>query len=84
MLATIVFPAGLATVVASPEGVAAARGVLYLFAAISFWALILAVRQVSKVVTTLLRALLVLIAITALGAVAVAIIAQVALALGPH
>ncbi|MEV0596084.1 hypothetical protein [Nonomuraea cavernae] len=84
MLATIVFPTGLATVVASPEGVAAARGALYLFAAVSFWALILAVRQVSKVVTVLLRALLVLLAIAALGAGAVAIIAQVALALGPH
>ncbi|GAA3190628.1 hypothetical protein [Nonomuraea roseoviolacea] len=69
---------------ASPEGVTAARGVLYLLAAVSFWLMIMLIRQASRVVSTLLRVLLVLIALTAFGALAaVAIIAQVALAVGP-
>jgi hypothetical protein len=82
MLPTLVLPTGLAMVVASPEGVNAARGALYVIAMISLWALLFALRQVSKVVSTLLRLTLVLIAVVAIGAVTVAIIAQVLLALG--
>ncbi|NUW34239.1 hypothetical protein HTZ77_22780 [Nonomuraea sp. SMC257] len=94
MSATLTLHAILATAVsghsgpeatmASPEGVTAARGVLYLLAAVSFWIMIMVIRQASRVVSTLLRVLLVLIALTAFGALAaMAIIAQVALAVGP-
>ncbi|WP_336205314.1 hypothetical protein [Nonomuraea sp. LPB2021202275-12-8] len=72
----------MTTAVASPEGVAAARGVLYLFAVLCFWALFFALRQVSRVVATLLRVLLLFVAIAALGALAIAIIGQVALSIG--
>ncbi|MEV0143437.1 MULTISPECIES: hypothetical protein [unclassified Nonomuraea] len=82
MSATLTLPVVMATTVASPEGVTAARGVLYLLAAASFWLMIVLIRQASKVVSTLLRVLLVLIALAAFGTVAMAIIAQVALAVG--
>ncbi|MBN6055016.1 hypothetical protein JYK22_23970, partial [Nonomuraea sp. RK-328] len=84
MSATSTLHTVLATAVASPEGVTAARGVLYLLAAVSFWIMIMLIRQASRVMSTLLRVLLVLIALTAFGALAaMAIIAQVALAVGP-
>lgn len=68
---------------ASPEGVAAARGLLSLLAIASVWAMLFAVRQVAKAVSFLLRIVLVLIATVALGALAVVLLAQLALALGP-
>ncbi|MFI7446404.1 hypothetical protein ACIBQX_02790 [Nonomuraea sp. NPDC049714] len=82
MLVTTLLSADMTTGIASPEGVAAARGFLYLCALLAIWALVLAVRQVARAVTTLLRILLVVTAIAALGAAAVAIIGQVALSIG--
>lgn len=82
-MTTLVLHSGLAMALASPEGVSAARGVLGLFAAVAFGAFVLALHQVKKVVTTLLRLLLVMIAVAAFGATAIAIIAQVYLIIGP-
>ncbi|GAA0944682.1 hypothetical protein [Nonomuraea longicatena] len=64
------------------EGVAAARGVLSLLAVFAFWAMVVAVRQLGRVVTVLLRLLLLAFAVTAFGALAVAVVAQFALGAG--
>lgn len=73
--------ASLAATIASPEGVAMARGLLYLVAFLAVWTVITAIRHVAKVVTTLLRATLVVVALTAVGAAALAVVAQLALVL---
>lgn len=81
-MTTLMLQHDLAMTVASPEGVTAARGVLSLFAFVSLWALLFAVRQVTKAVSILFRLTLFIVAVAALGAMAVAVIAQVALAIG--
>lgn len=66
---------------ASPEGFALARGFLYLVALLAVWIMIAALSQIGKVVTALLRATLVAVVLVALGAAAVAVLAQLALIL---
>jgi hypothetical protein len=66
---------------ASPEGVAMARGVLYLIAILAVWTLIAAIRHIGKVVTALLRVTLVVVAVISVGAAAAAVVAQLALVL---
>ncbi|MGI5271230.1 hypothetical protein ACQEUU_18890 [Nonomuraea sp. CA-218870] len=66
---------------ASPEGVAMARGFLYLVAVLAVWTVVAAVRHFSKAVTALFRATLLVVTLTGVGAVAVAVIAQLALIL---
>jgi heme A synthase len=68
---------------ASPEGVSAARGFLYILAMLCLWALVFALRAVPRAVTILLRLMLVMLALAALGVACVAVIAQVVLAIGP-
>jgi hypothetical protein len=82
IMITLILSIGTAVPEASPVGVAAAQGVLYLLAMLAIWALVVSLRQMSRVVTTLLRVLLVVIAIAVLGAAAAAIIGQVALSTG--
>ncbi|MFG1946794.1 hypothetical protein [Nonomuraea sp. NPDC048826] len=67
--------------IASPDGVAMARGLLYLVAIVAVWIAIAAIRQFGKAVTALLRATLVVVALAAVGAVVVVVIAQLALIL---
>lgn len=80
MFVTSALPALMETI-ASPEGVAMARGLLYLLAVLAGWTVISAVRRLGKVVTALFRASLMVVALAAVGTVAVVLIAQMALIL---
>lgn len=64
------------------DGLAATRGVLYLAALVSVWAIAFALRYLAKAASALFKVLLIMIAVTALGTAAIAIIAQVVLAIG--
>jgi hypothetical protein len=80
---TLVSSISLAMGGASPEGVSAARGFLYILAMLCLWALVFALRAVPRAVTILLRLMLVMLALAALGVACVAVIALVVLAIGP-
>ncbi|NRQ37607.1 hypothetical protein HII36_38120 [Nonomuraea sp. NN258] len=80
----LVFPAGAALLAAAPQDIGfAAEGVLYLLTFLACCVLGFAVRQVTKVVSSLLRVALVVIAFLALGTAAVLVLARVLIELGP-